>query len=212
MPPKNQCYLSKASLDYLKDDLTLPIDKEEFERPLKELLRHAHQIAWILSQRRVTAQCDNIMSCTEYEDIEPDCLMLIRQFLEIESIPPIRQIVDAIPTMADLLNNEYKMDAASSLKHILERGTKEHRKIVLDAGVIPSFSRMLDSSNGCIIKVTVLLALVQIVTGATHDEIEAVVKAGAIHRLIDLLHSNHDVCAETSLRVLAIAAKITSKW
>ena len=63
------------------------------------------------------------------------------------------------------------------------RGTDEHRKIVIDALVIESFSGLLESTNEHVVKVS-LLALVEIATqGGTNDDIKSIASAGEFQSL-----------------------------
>jgi len=212
IPPKDNRYLSEASLHHLTGKIGLSIDNEEFDSNVTDLVEHIEQISWVVSQCHALTEDDedSVDSNREYGDIEVDCLRLIRRFLEVDDNPPIQQITDSqvVPCLARYLNldDDFRVEAASCLKNILAKGTNEHRKMVIDAEVIPSFSRLLGSSEDCLVKDAVL-ALVDIVTGGTKDQIESMVMAGGIPKLVDLLDSKHAVCVESSLRVLVIAAK-----
>ena len=125
IPPKNQRFISVSSLDYLVNEIGLPIDREDFERPLTDLMGNMQQFVSVLTNRfndntnDDDEDSDDDEEDKEYEDIELDCLQLIRRFLEIESNPPIQQTVrcmvdlDVIPLLAKYLRaDDDKFDDA----------------------------------------------------------------------------------------------------
>jgi len=160
IPPVDQCYMSESSISYLKD-LGLTIKKEDFIRPLADLIKYSQQIAWVLNQ------CDseindeaNEVQTTHHEDIQLDCLTLIGRFLlEVEDNPPINQIINVIPCLANWLADgvdEYKVEVVTSLRHILTKGTAEQHKMIVDEGAITKLSRLLDSTNESIVTAALL--------------------------------------------------------
>ena len=214
IPPKCQRYFSEASLEHLENKLGLLIDKERFERPLTDLMEHTQQFVWVLNQgERGTNEERTEADLYIHKDIEIDCLRLIRRFLEVESNPPIDQITNALSYMTSQMSirrateeqMKYQMEAASCLKDLLERGTDEHRQMVIDAGAIRLFGHLLNSANECTAKVS-LLALAYIASTGTTDDIESIASVGAIPKLVDLLDSKQDDCVESSLRILVVLA------
>ena len=208
MPPENQCYMSESSLSYLKD-LGLPIDMTDFERPLADLIEYAQQIVWVLNQcdLEINEEATEVQR-DHHQDITLDCLKLIGRFLlEVEDNPPINQIINVIPCLANWLADgvdEYKVEAASALTNILARGTEDHRQKVIEAGVIKKFSGVIDSTNVSIAKVAVL-GLVNIVSDGNEEQIKEVAEE-ALAKLTGLLDSDEDVCVASSLQIL-VAAK-----
>ena len=200
IPPKEQRYISEESLDYLTNQIGLTIDKDYFERPLADLLLHAKQFAWVLLQGYNPT---NDATMDYHSAIEIDCLKLIRHFLEVDSkSPALLQYPDLIPCLVGLLGviNENRLDAAYSLKCILEYGTEENRKAVIDAGALSSLSSMLRSPKDCIVEVALLL-LVDIATKGTKVHIEAIANNTIIPQLIGLLDSEHDVVCSLKMLV-----------
>ena len=212
-PPKNQCILSDESLQYLKDTIGLPIDREDFERPLEDLMVHTQQIVSVLNQSDGEVNNEGSEEEVErYDDIVVDCLRLVRQFLEVENNPPVQQVAKAIQSLANCLysrNDEIKLEAAHSLMAILTKGTDENRKKILEYGGIISFYSLLNPTNDSHVDSHVLVssrALANLVTRGTDDEIRTFAELGAIPKLIDLLDSKHKDCVNSSLQVL-VAAK-----
>jgi len=205
-PSEDQCYISDSSLGYLQNKLGLPINKEDFERPLAELMGHTQQIVWVLNQCDLLVNDDGTRKERElHKDIELDCLRLVRQFLEVESNPPIQQMTKAIPTLTNQLEKgfEYKVEAATSLQHILTIGTTDQRKMIVDEGAITKFSRLLDSPNISIAKLA-LHVLVDITAKGT-AEIKTIAEAGAISSLTRFLDKDDDSIIKNSLLLLVTA-------
>jgi len=208
-PPKNQCILSESSLQYLKDTIQLPIEREDFERPLADLIGHTHQLVSVLNQSDGEVNEDaNEEEVERYDDIVVDCLRLVRQFLEVENNPPIQQVAKAIQSLANCLysgNDEVKLEAAHSLVNILTKGTDENRNKIYEHGGIRKFYSLLDPTKDSHALVS-SRALADLVTRGTADEITTFAEMGAIPKLIDLLDSKHEDCINSSLQVL-VAAK-----
>lgn len=223
IPPKSHRYISVSSLDYLTNEIGLPIDREDFERPLTDLMGNMQQLVLVLTNRFNDNTDDDDEDSDdeedkEYEDIELDCLQLIRQFLEIESNPPIQQTVrcmvdlDVIPLLAkylladnDNFDDALVVEAASSMLSILRNTFLSYN--VKDKVGITRFSQLLDSANDGITKVMVLTLVELVLPPEGNDEdIKTMSDAGAIPSLINLLDSRHDDCVEGALRLL-VAAK-----
>ena len=104
IPPVGQCYMSESSISYLKD-LGLPINMTDFERPLADLIEYAQQIVWVLNQCDLEINEEaNEVQRDHHQDITLDCLKLIGRFLlEVEDNPPINQIINVIPCLANWL-------------------------------------------------------------------------------------------------------------
>ena len=207
IPPKCQRYFSEASLEYLENKLGLPIDKERFERPLTDLMEHTQQFVWVLNEGVHGPNGERSEEdFYRHEDIEIDCLRLIRRFLEVENNPPIQQITNAISYLAERMGSTdvYKIEAASCMKKIIERGSDEQRQMVIDAGAIRLFSGLLESTNELAVTKVALLTIVGIAAEATSVETESIASVGAIPKLIELLDSDHHDCVETSLQILAV--------
>ena len=208
-------YISEASLEYLKDKLSLPVDKEAFDRSVEDLLEHAEQFVWVLNQGEAEINEDATeVDLDRHHDIEVDCLKLICRFLEIENNPPIHQVAGAISFLAIRLSraissNEGEQEIACAIKNILAKGTEEHVKMVIDAGVITSFSQLLDSTK---IASVATHALAEIATRGTNYVYEEINDAGAIPKLIKLLDSNQNDCINHSLQVLVAVKDHTRGW
>jgi len=203
-PSDDQCYISDSSLGYLNNNLGLPINKEDFERPLIELMGHTQQIVWVLNQCDLLVNEDGTIKERDlHKDIELDCLRLVRRFLEVESNPPIQQMTKAIPTLTNKLDKgfEYKVEAVTSLQHILTKGTTDQRKMIVDEGAITKFSRLLDSPNISIAKLA-LHVLVDITAKGTADDIKTVAETGAINSLTRFLDKDDDSITKNSLLLL----------
>ena len=209
MPLEEQCYISETSLDHLIDKLCLPISKKDFERPLADLMKHTEKIVCVLNQCDAEVNDEGTEEETEfYEDLRLDFLKLIRRFLEVENNPPIELVASNGATC--LINclvgatedSIYQLEAAHSLMNILVKGTDGNKKMVVDAGTIASFSRLLESSKDCIVEVS-LLSLFEVATNGTIDDITT----NAIQRLVEILDSkDKNDWVEKSLRVL-VASK-----
>jgi len=220
IPPKSHHYISVSSLDYLVNEIGLPIDREDFERPLTDLMGYTQQLVSILRNRFDDDTYDDEDSDNEgdkeFEDIELDCLQLIRQFLEIESDPPIQHTIqrmvdlDVIPLLAKyLLADNDKFDdtlvseAAICMLSILRHGTDEQKQMVEDEVGITRFSQLLGSSINGINKVMAHTLVELVLPPKGNDEdIKTMYEAGAVPSLINLLDSRHDECVEGALRLL----------
>jgi len=210
-PSEDQCYISESSLSYLINKLGLPINKEDLERPLTDLIGHTHQVVSVLTNRYNDddssdddSDSDDEEDERKYEDIELDCLRLVRRILEIESNPPIQQMTKAIPTLINRLekgSDEYKVEVVTSLQYILAKGTTEQRTMIVDEGAITKLSRLLDSTNESI-ATAALLSLKDIATKGTADDIEAMGRTSTIDSLVKLLASNDDDSVKSSLGLL----------
>ena len=204
VPDGNKCYLSEVSYDGLTE-LKIPLpEKDIFYRTLDNniLLKHLPQLACVVEQR--------LSFNTEYRDIEIDTLRLIRRLLEIEQNPPIQQIVSRLSLVQGLIKVRYPveslMEAATSLKIILARGTVEHRKILMDANITSTFMGLLHYLAGPQLLLAVE-GLVHIVNGGSNDTIEELVRLRATSYLVRVLGSKQDGVIEGSLNVLAAIAK-----
>ena len=204
VPDGNKCYLSEVSYDGLTE-LKIPLpEKDIFYRTLDNniLLKHLPQLACVVEQR--------LSVNTEYRDIEIDTLRLIRRLLEIEQNPPIQQIVSRLSLVQGLIKVRYPveslMEAATSLKIILARGTVEHRKILIDANVTSTFMGLLHYLEGPQLLLAVE-GLVHIVKDGSNDTIEELVRLRATSYLVRVLGSKQDGVIEGSLNVLAAIAK-----
>ena len=220
-PSKNQRYLSEESLDYLVNEIGLPIDREDFELSSVDLIEHTQQIVSALQLRADLLNSDEEED-PESLDIDLDCLRLIYRLLMVESIPPISSIkhmADSgilVPLLLmylqpDTFDDSFMLEASKCLKCIITRGTDEHRKMILGADGIHDLSQLLDSSNDKINKV-VVSSLVELVLPpkGSDENIKTMSEAGAIPSLIELLDSRHDDCVEGALRLL-VAAKVRIK-
>ena len=143
----------------------------------------------------------------QYEVIVSDCFKLLRRLVEFENDVTMEGINDAIPCLVKALdtNEENQMEAASALGIMFAKGTKGQRKKIINAGLIPKFTRLLNSSEDSITKIA-LLGLVDILVGEKKDHVEAMINAGGIPKLVELLHSSEDVRVKGSQSLLVIAA------
>ncbi|KAL9178956.1 LOW QUALITY PROTEIN: hypothetical protein ACHAXT_011929 [Thalassiosira profunda] len=208
IPANGDRYFSEASLDYLEKKIGLNIDRNEIGSDAGELVSHAQQIAWVLSETRSRRKHGSSSDLDEYEDILVDSLKLVRCFSEIGGAP-IQQIACAIPYLADCLRgttNGCQEEAVMALRNILKKGTAEHRKMVLEAKPMQAFSRLLASSNASIAKAAVV-AFDNIVA---HEGMDKATNGMGTYllfpRLVGLLDSKDDECVRCALRVLAVAA------
>ena len=205
LPQNSPCHLSDESLLYLKDEVGLFIDASRLYVSSSDIRPYSKSIVEIL----VEYFDEERPFFFQHEPIVKDCFKLLRRLLEFESDITIEGVNDAIPCLADALdlqtNKENQMEAASALGIIFAKGTEEQRKQVVDAGVIPKFTRILNSSEDSVTKIA-LLGLVDILVGEKKEHVEAMVKAGGIPKLVELLHSSDDVRVKGSHSLLVIAA------
>ena len=208
LPCKKMCILSEASLDYLVNEIGLPIDRVDLEA---DLMKHIQQFVWVLMQSH---DADMNERFCQYTDIEIDCLKVVRHHLEGNK-PSIQQVIELLPCLVRFTNrypytynseiqNEKNLEAAHVLKNIFVKGTDEDRKKVVSEGGLVSFGRMLASSKEPIVKVA-LLSFVEITTKGTNDDIKAIATAGTIRELIGHLDSEAAVCVQSSLQILVVA-------
>jgi len=203
LPQKNHCYLSEESTQSLKDEVGLFIDTGAICCSVPDIAPCLKSIVSVL----VEYSDDERPFFFEYEDIVSDCFKLLRRLLELENDVPIEEMNVTIPCLVEALDGckTIKMEAASSLGIIFAKGTEEQRKMIVDAGVIPKFIRLLNSSEDSITKIA-LLGLVDILVGEKKDHVDAMVEAGGIPKLVELLHSSDDVRVKGSQSLLVIAA------
>lgn len=209
LPQNSQCHLSDESLLYLKDEVGLFIDTSRSRLVVSssDICPYLKPIVNIL----VKFYDEGSISPFRFRHtaIVGDCFKLLRRLLEFESDIAMEGVNDAIPGLAKALdlqtNKENQIEAASALGIIFAKGTEEQRKQVVDAGVIPKFTRILNSSEDSITKIA-LLGLVDILVGEKKEHVEAMVKAGGIPKLVEMLHSSDDVRVKGSHSLLIIAA------
>jgi len=203
LPQKNQCYLSDESLLFLKDEVGLFIDTGRLCGSSSDILPYLKPIVHVL----VEYFDEEGPMFYQYEAILSDCFKLLRRLLEFEDDVTIEEVNDAIPCLAKGLGlrKTIKMEAAISLGIIVAKGTDEQRKMIFGAGVIPKFIRLLKSSEDSITNIA-LLGLVDILVGEKKDHVDAMVEAGGIPKLVELLHSSDDVRVKGSQSLLVIAA------
>jgi len=206
IPCKKMCILSEASLDYLVNEIGLPVDRLDLET---DLMKHIQQFVWVLMQCHDANMNDRFC---EYTDIEIDCLKVVRHYLKGNK-PSIQQVIELIPCLVQFTNlyaynseiqNEKNLEAAHVLKNIFVKGTDEDRKKVVREGALVSFNRMLDSPKEPIVNVA-LLSLVEIAIKGTSDNIDTIAELGAIPKLIRHLDSKHMDFVQSSLQILAAA-------
>jgi hypothetical protein len=89
--------------------------------------------------------------------------------------------------------------------NIIVKGTQKQRNRIVDAGGIPPLIQCLESSTDSIV-IAAIQALAKFATGRP-NYIRAVLTYNTTPRFIELLDSNHDICVETSLKLLVTAAK-----
>jgi len=200
IPSRNRCILSEASLDYLANEIGLPIDRADLET---DFMTHIQQFVWVLMQCH---ESDMNERFCQYTDIEIDCLKVVRRYLEVNT-SSVQEVVELIPCLVNSMTNsqEMKLEAAHSLKDIFAKGTDEDRKTIVSEGAVTLFTDMLDSAKDNLVKVG-LLSLVEIATKGTSDNVDIIAELGAIPKLIKLLDSKQKDCVNSSLQVL-VAAK-----
>jgi hypothetical protein len=203
LPPSTRRYLSPLSIEHLTSKIGLPIDAKDFEMPPENIIKHfLPTIASIL----VASEDDNDFSY-EFTGIEPHCLRLISDFLEI-SDTLCHQIDVVIPCLVrclrgDLLCLDY---AVSSLMNIIVKGTPKQRDRIVGAGGITPLIQCLESTKDSVVKAAVQ-ALTKIVIGGSKYIREKVVTNETVPRFVQLLDSKHDICVESSLSLLVTATK-----
>jgi hypothetical protein len=210
IPSKDNRYLSDASLIWLKDEIGICIDSEAIGcslplhciKPVVQVLEECYDPN--ASHNRAGFPFDK-------EDIVVDCFKLIRRFLEVgDSV--IGELIEAnvVPCLTSGLDDygeETFTEAAHSTRIILANGTKKHRKMILDAGVMSKFNSLVWRN----IKISAkegLLGLVAILsTSKTKKLAKEMVDMVTIAKLVQLLSSSDSVCVDCSLRLLDIASK-----
>ena len=223
IPSKNQRFFTKGSLDYLVKDIGLPIDREDFDRPSLGLLEDIPLITKGLWENFDQTDEDDeddeeeandvYVANPKYIDIEIDCLKLIHRLIKYGGRQAMEKIAQT-PTVNLLVKylgfaDSYKMEAAICLYTILKvplNSSTYHRQIqmVIDAGAVPLFVKMLDFRLDSIAKVAVL-SLACMICHQTKT-VGKVVNAGGIPKLLSLLDSKEVVCVGSSLRLLVTAA------
>ncbi|KAL7550742.1 hypothetical protein ACHAWF_013970 [Thalassiosira exigua] len=225
IPPKNDRYLCDSSLRHLTDEIGLSFDIEACGSQLDDLVKHVDQITTVLKNchhsRMETGEAG------EYKGIEIDCLKVIRRVIEMESNPPIRQVVDSeiVPYLAHhlmtcrehpvggdehsrirpVICSAYAIEATSSLKIILTKGADEHRKMVIDEELIEPCSLLLGYPDANVARDAALI-LVLIFANIRRKRTDWA-NLGNIRRLINLFESDDDVCVARSLFLLALVSK-----
>ena len=208
--PKRRCFLSEASLTSLRE-IGIFIETSEVCGNISDFLRYVKPIVEILVQYYDEEAIHNRMEYRDYayKDIVGDCLKLIRRLLELENDAPIHEMDDrVISCLAEALDYDtgcHYLEVASSLGIMFAKGTEEQKKMIINAGVITKFTRHLNSSEVSITKIA-LLGLVDILVDKKKEHVEALVQAGGIPKLVELLHSSDDVRSKGSQSLLVILA------
>lgn len=144
---KNCCYLSEDSLRLLKDELGLNVPNVGISTPPGDMLETIPQIARALSSSLSSeTTCDY-----EFNDIDVDCLRLLRQFLEVKSDHAvIQRVIDSglVPTLATWARKEYRrrnvvQEIIAVLCSIFMLATEEQRMTILQV------ERLVDSFSYC---------------------------------------------------------------
>ena len=191
--------------------MNLCIDTTEICGSALELRQSLKSVAQVLVQYYNEDVPFNIFEY--YGEILGDCITFIRRSLELEleleQDKPIQEgLSNAIPCLTKALdgnNGEDPIEVASCLGMIYAKGSEEQRKIIIDAGAISKFIRLLESSEESITKIA-LSGLVDILADEKKEHVEAMVQAGGIAKLVEMLRLSDDLLSKGSQSLLVIAA------
>lgn len=205
LPPPTRRYLSPLSIEHLTSKIGLLINAKDFEAPPAKIIEQfLPKIGLILEDE------DN---SDEFTHIQPHCLRLISDFLEVSVSATIcQQIDDLIPCLVQCLRGnqtdtgDLRHYSVRSLMNIIVKGTPEQEQIVVNEGGIPPLIQCLSSSKDFVV-IAAVQALGKLATGRSTKHLEKVITARTIPPFIELLDSNHDICVETSLNLLVNSAK-----
>jgi len=204
-------YLSVVSLDQLKDEIGLPIVKDEYVVPLVELVEYTPHFINVLRHRYQSSIGEDISHDTlEYIDIEVDCLKLLHRFISEQDIPPIQQMANVVSCLAKCLqsgSNDHKKEAATFFMIILDKGTNAQRQMIMDdSTIVTSLSILLDSDDDPLAKLA-LNVLADICGIGSLVHVTQLARAGAIPKLVNLLSSKDNDHIKSSLLVLQVVTK-----
>ena len=177
VPPKKQCYLSRGSLNFLIDELGLPIDKEDFG----------------LEAAR-TENLPQIAKGVMVDDpIQPACLNMLGLVLEkvgAGTSTTIQKVVDlgVVPALVELLADEkekvnMKKHATLIIKQIVLKGSDENAQKLVDAGVLPQLVLQICHANEYLSRESVLV-LGHVATKSVSIR-DAVLEEGALAALLE---------------------------
>ena len=209
LPPKMLRYLSEQTLLCLKDDVDLCIDTAEIcGSATSEFLPSLKCVVNVLVQYYdEEAPHNNIeFRCFEYADILDDCFTLFRRFLELDKGAPNKDDTNnLVPCLVKALNDTNRLEAVSSLRLIYANGSDEQRQMIINAGVISKFVRLLELSEESITKIS-LSGLVDILADEKKEHVEAMVQSGGIAKLVSILRLSDDLMVDKAQNLLVIAA------
>lgn len=170
---------------------------------------------------------------------ETECLRLLLRL--VKELPYCTVITDSIPSLARYLENSVRrltqlrirsestpkslkhrtLLALKSLKHILIEGSRDHKIVVIEEGVIPSLKRLLsesldeiltkDSNNSLKTIIRYSIAALRAVVDLNIKEHRKSVVAGGVLVLLRLLHTHGDtLVASVKGDTLVVLAAISN--
>ena len=212
-PTKSHRYLAEASLLSLKDDIGLPIDIDAISGSSLDMLRFIKPIIQVLEEfYHPEARHNTHDAPFEKYFIVLDCLKLLRRLVELGS-KEVNKIIqaNAVPCLAFGLGtgsyatesfDEHNIESAHCLRMIIANGTSDHRKIIIDAGVVTKLCAMFLRPNEKIAR-EALLTLVQVISDKATDIAQEIIDQGVMPKLIRILDSSEATFIEGSLFLLA---------
>ncbi|KAJ3677217.1 hypothetical protein LUZ60_002941 [Juncus effusus] len=178
---------------------------EEFQRADRVLLSDGNGDCWREAAAAEIAGVDTVMHCEENEDQ--------RRVEEEEETRRKVEVFEEFQRVASELqsngNADRRSEAAAEIRR-LAKGDVEARETLAMLGVIPPLIAMLDPESDLESQISALYAILNLGVGNDMNK-AAIVKAGAVHKMLSLKASNSSILEANVANFLSLSALDSNK-